>query len=152
MSLIIVGMETNKVRAQQSFQNFFAPRQGSEYLERGEGNMQKEANSGIGTFFTHHLRYQHQLVIMYPNGIIFVGILDDGIGKFLVYRFVGVPIVQFKFGILQKIMEQGPNGPITETVVKTINFIGIELYLGATVLFQCYSNIIFELFGGILVR
>ena len=67
--------------------------------------MQEEANSEPGFLFPEHLRYQQQLVVVYPYGVAFMGIFKNGIGKFLVYIPVCIPLLQLKLSIFLEVME-----------------------------------------------
>jgi hypothetical protein len=80
--------------------------------------VKEESNGNGGYFFPDHAGQQQQLVILYPDPVSRIEVWNYVIGINAVYLQVGFPEVLPVNGILGKIMEQRPDGPVAEPVKK----------------------------------
>ena len=67
------------------------------------------------------MRKQHQLIVMYPDGIIWISFFDDCFAKFLIYPHIGIPMVRIVNHVLSEIVECRPKCFVTETFIKLLH-------------------------------
>lgn len=92
---IVVCVEADEVAVEKTRQQRLPYRQNTVDFTTGEWRMQEEADLnvllGVADFLTQHLRQEHQVVVVYPDEISVLHILDDGLRKQAVDFLVGGP-------------------------------------------------------------
>ena len=62
-----LGLDADHVGAEEAGEQLGPPRQAGEQLERGEGDVEVEADAGVGALLPDHLRDELQLVVVHPH-------------------------------------------------------------------------------------
>ena len=85
-------------------------------LAAGKGRVQEEANLdvllGRANLLTEHGRQQHQMIIVHPDQIAILDILDDGLGKQPIGFSVCVPGHLVKGNLPGMVVEEWPQGRV----------------------------------------
>src|SRR5690606_5692216 len=92
---IVVRMEADKVCVDYTLQVLAAALTGQqpENSVRGQRDVEEEADFRLWHFLAKHTRHEHQLVVMHPDCVVFVGNFCNGISKALVYLYILAPVV-----------------------------------------------------------
>ena len=70
VSHVVKLVKADLIRAQNTLQKLFAPRQSAENFVARKRNVKKEANGNVGKATTNELRKKHQLIVVNPNSVI----------------------------------------------------------------------------------
>ena len=111
MPSIIVGVEADKIAVQNAFEDFITNGENAEDLTAGEWRVQKETDFdllAVSDLFSQHGWQKHEVVIMYPDEISFLGILRNVYGEKSVGFAVCLPHILFEVYFTRMIMEQRP--------------------------------------------
>lgn len=116
MSRVVVCVEANQVALEDAKQQLLANRKDTVDLAAGERSMQEEANLdvllGVADFLAQHLGQQHQVVIVDPNEVAILDILDHLLGEQTVDLLVGFPGGLVKCDLAGVVMEKRPENRV----------------------------------------
>lgn len=112
MTRIVVRVEPNQVAVKQAAEQRFTNGQDTVDFAAGKRCVQEEANLdllvGLGDFFPQHLREEHEVVVVDPDEVAILNVLDDGLGEEMVYFLVGCPCGFIKGDFAGVVVEEGP--------------------------------------------
>jgi hypothetical protein len=112
MTRIVVRVEANQVAVQEAAEQRLADRQDAVDLAAGEGRVQEETNLDLFVrlcdFLTEHLREEHEVVVVDPDEITVLYVLDDRLGKEVVYFLVCGPGGLVKGDFAGMVVEERP--------------------------------------------
>jgi len=105
-------MESDKVAVKKSSKECFSDRQDPVNFTTGEWCMEEEANLDILFRFTdlltEHLREEHQMVVMNPNKVTILHVLDNGLGEEAVDFLICGPGGLVECDLTRVVMEKRP--------------------------------------------
>jgi hypothetical protein len=109
---IVVCVKSNKIAIEHALQKLLSYGQDAVDLAAGEGRVKEEADLdsalGLGDLLAQHLRQQHQVVVVYPNKVSVLHILDDFLGKEPIDLAVGRPGRLIERDLAGVVVEKGP--------------------------------------------
>ena len=112
MAGVVVCVETNEVAVQDTEQQGFSDGQDPVYLGAGERGVEEEANLdvllAVANLLTQHLGQQHQVVVMDPDHISVLYIIDDCLGEQAVHLTVCTPCRLVEGDLTGVVVEKGP--------------------------------------------
>ena len=120
---VVVGVEPDQVRPQETLQDLPAPRLGqqAENLERGEGDVQEEPDRGRGLLLPQQLGEQHEVVVVNPDHV--VGLHERRHG--LTENAVDAPVMGVETllagDVGGEVVKQGPDSLVTEPVIELVH-------------------------------
>ena len=117
MANVAVGMEPNEVCSKEAGEDLSSPGQVPEDFERGKGDVVEVTDLGIGKTFPEHLREEHQVVVVDPDGVVGPGHLHHGVAELLVHPLVNLPCLGVVLCIEVEVVEERPESIVAEPVV-----------------------------------
>jgi hypothetical protein len=114
---VALGVEADHVRAQQPLHQLVRPGQDAPLLRRGPRNVEEEADGRLGQPLAQHCRHQHQVIVVHPDGGVFVRRAGRSLGEPAVHRQVIVPERVLDVHLLVEVVTERPEHPVGEAVV-----------------------------------
>lgn len=115
---VVVGMESDEIAVEDARQEGFANGKDTVNFGRRERRVQEEANLdvllGVADFLAKHLRQQHQMVVVNPDQIAILNVLDDSLGKQAVDFAVSGPCALVKCDFTGVVVEKRPENRVCE--------------------------------------
>src|SRR5690554_1930303 len=121
-------MKADQVRPHHTTQYLPSPRKHPYNFIGRKGNMLKESNGCIRQPFSQHAWQEQKLIVMHPNSIFRIGLVQNSITEFFVDPYIGVPMGLIVIDILGKIMKSRPYGLVAETFIKFSNILFCQKY------------------------
>ena len=126
MTDITVGVKTDEVGPEHSFEKLFPPGQVSEDFKRREGDVMEVADLGIGQALPEHLRKEHQVIVVDPDDVVRSGHFHHGITELLVHPLVDVPRLLVVVCEEAEVVKDRPEGVVAEPIIIVFDVIGGE--------------------------
>lgn len=118
-------MEANQVAVEDTQQKRFPDRQDTINLTAGEGSMKEEADLdvllGVADLLAEHLGKQHQVVIVDPDHISVLDILDNLLCEQAVDLAVSSPGGLVEGDLTGVVVEEGPEDRVCEEALMSGN-------------------------------
>ncbi len=97
---VVVGVETHHIGPHDTVDDDIAPGRGQQpkYLERGKGNMEKEADFVFGKLLPDQVGQHHQLVVVNPDHVVGLDDVLHGFVKQQIGFLVRLEELGFKLG------------------------------------------------------
>jgi hypothetical protein len=92
--------------------------------DEGNGTWRKEADARIRQAGAQQCRYQHQLVVVDPDGVAGPVFLRHGVGERLIGLAVGIPTGGVDGDAVEQVVEQRPQHAVGEPVVIALDVVG----------------------------
>lgn len=112
MLQVIVSVEAHQIPGQDALQKLATARKNTVDLTAGPGSVQEPADFHINLLeygqVTKHSREKHQVVVMDPDDVASLQLLDKALGKQLVDLLVGGPDGFIKSRLTRMIVKQRP--------------------------------------------
>src|SRR5699024_8095094 len=105
---------------EESADDLLAPRQLTEQVRAGEGDVQEEADPQVGAQLPEDARHELQLVVLHPYGGTLGGDLRDLLREEQVDVAVPGPPLTVVDGRDDEVVVQGPQGGVGETLVEPL--------------------------------
>ena len=105
---VLVRVNANEVGAHQAAKYLLPLRQNPEHLGRRERYVKEEADADILDPVPHHVRQEHELVVLYPDRIARSDVLGYNLGEHFVHSPVGLEVGGIELAGLEQVVEQGP--------------------------------------------
>ena len=122
VSRVLFGLEPNEIRTGEPLQDLFPLGQTPEHLAAGERDVQREPDLGGGQHVPDHLRNQHQMVVVDPDGVALLVDLHDRVCELLVHVLVELPgVVLERLGVRvvrDLVVQGGPQDLFTVVLVR----------------------------------
>jgi hypothetical protein len=123
MSSIVVCMEPDQVAVEDASQQRLTDRQNPVDLAARKRCVEEEANLdvllGVANLLAEHLGEQHQVIVVNPDQVAVLHILDNGLGEQPVDFSVRAPRRLVEGDLARVIMEQGPKDGVCHTSINT---------------------------------
>jgi hypothetical protein len=116
-------MEPDKVRSKEAGEDLLPPGEVAEDLERREGDVVEIPDLGIRQALPEHLREEHQVVVVDPDGVVGPGHLHHGVAELLVHPLVDLPRLRIVVCMEVEVVEERPEGVVAEPVVVVLDVI-----------------------------
>jgi hypothetical protein len=127
MASIVVGVEANQVAVKETGEQSLSHRQNSIDFTAGERRVQEEANLdillGVSKLFSQHLRQKHQVVVVDPNKVAVLHILDDCLGEEAVDLLICAPRRLVKGNLAGVVVEERPQDRVCKEKNHDVNII-----------------------------
>lgn len=119
MLQVVVSVEAHQIPGQDALQKLAATRKNTVDLTAGPGSVEEPADFHIDLLdvgqVTKHSREEHQVVVMDPDNVASLQLLDEAVGKQLVDLLVGGPDGFIKSRLTRMIVEQRPQDFVCES-------------------------------------
>ena len=103
-----VEVEPDQIRAEHAVGQLLGVWFDQEDLRTGERDMQEEGDAGGGEHATHQRRHQHQVIVVDPDQVAWLVLLDDRLGEAGADRLETVPVTAVELAVFLKVVEQRP--------------------------------------------
>ena len=121
MSSVVVGVEPNEIAVEETGKKGLSDRQDSVDFTAGEWGMEEEANLDVlfcrANHFAKHLRKEHQVVVVDPDEIAILDILDDCLGEKMVDFLVCGPRGLVERDLTGMVVKEGPEDRVCMVMV-----------------------------------
>ncbi|GKT63004.1 LOW QUALITY PROTEIN: hypothetical protein ColTof3_10343 [Colletotrichum tofieldiae] len=121
---VLVDLEADQVGPQHALEELLAHGQTSEHLGRGKGDVQEEANLGVGQLLADHAGDEQQVVVVHPDDVAAFPVLDNLVGEGLVDVDVVLPRVVLEglaLGVVgDLVVEDGPQDLLAKVGVVAV--------------------------------
>jgi hypothetical protein len=118
MSVILEGDE---VRSQEAPSHLLSSRQNPEHVGRGEGDVQKESDGGLGDRLPQQLRQQHELVVVDPDQVAGTHPRRHGIAETMIGVDVGVPPFRVELEARGELVKERPERAVRVAVIEALH-------------------------------
>src|SRR5690606_7637223 len=92
---VVICVEPDEIAVEEAGQESLADRQNTVDFAAGEGRVEEEADAdillGVPQLFADHPRKEHEVVVVDPNKVIILYVLDDRLGEEAIDFLVGRP-------------------------------------------------------------
>ncbi|CRK33032.1 hypothetical protein BN1708_005977 [Verticillium longisporum] len=127
---IVVRVEADEVAVKEAGEKGLAHRQDTVDFRGGEGCVQEEANLdillGVSHLLTQHLGQQHEVIVVDPDQIAVLDVLDDRLGEEAVDLLVRSPGALVKGNLAGVVVEEGPEDRVGEAVVVAVGEVVVD--------------------------
>ena len=120
-------VEADQRRAEDALEQVPARGQQAEELRRRERDVGEEPDRGAGHLAAHHLRHQHEVVVVDPDEIPGAVFADDRFREGAVDGPVRLPALDLRREAIELVVEERPQDPVGEAVVVALDVGGVEL-------------------------
>ena len=120
------GVEAHEVAGQHASQDAPIGGQDPIHVVGGEGNVQEERDPGVGAPSADEFRAEGEVVVVDPDEVSVLDLLEGRLGESLVDGLVDLPIAPIEGHALGQGVEEGPQGAVRETVIETLRVVAGE--------------------------
>ena len=133
---VVMGVEGNRVGAEQTREQLGPARQQPEHVRRREGSVEEEGDLGVRGCFTNEAGQQHQVIVVDPDQIARLEVFQHHVAKPLVGLDVGIPVGRIELEPRRELVEQRPQGLVGIALVEAVVDLRGEIHLSAIVVAQ----------------
>ena len=121
-------VKPNQRRPEHALQQLSPPLQKPEDLGRGKWHVQEEADRGVGKPLPHQPRDERKLIVVDPDQIARLVLVNDCVREPPVHSLVRVPAFCRERQLVQLVVEQRPQDAVRKAVVVALNLGRGQLY------------------------
>ena len=133
---MVLNVEADQVRAEQSIHEFALPWTDSESLRIRPGDMPENGHARVGAFVFDHARQQREMIVLHQNERLLRirDLLEHRIGEFTIDLLVVFPVLRAKDRPRVRDMAKGPEPLVGEPEVVAVFLFMAQPYASERIL------------------